>query len=444
LDIKVLIKNLVNKSIQGNSLRANFLWAFWGNAVNGLCQWGILIVLARLGVPETVGKFTLGLAITAPIMMLAHLDTGKLQATDSKDEFLFQHYYGLVLLNTIIALLVITVLIFLLGYRGETAIIIFLVALFKAAENISFVFYGLFQQREKMKYVASSLFIKAPVSLAVIAIVLKITGSLMISVLCFSFVWIITIFLYDMKAAQNTLKSKREGNDKLFIASENNAHLLQPVFSKAHLISLTALALPLGISLTISSLSVNLPRYFIEHNIGLYELGIFSAISYLTVIGGRFIVTLSQSLSPRLAIYYANNNHAQFISLLKKQCFIVLAIGLSGILLAFFFGRPFLNLLYGQVYAGYTNLFFWVMVYAAIEYLSSLLRNVLIIARLTRTEMIYRLLSLVGLVIMCIMLIPRLALLGAVYAQLISTLIYFAGCMITVFYVTRTLMRQGH
>lgn len=429
----------LNNLLYGSSLRANFIWAFWGNAVNGLCQWGILIVLARLGSPEAIGKFTLGLAITAPIMMFAHLDTGKLQATDSKDEFFFQHYYGLVLLNTIIALLIISVLITILGYRGEVAIIIVLVALFKAAENISSVFYGLFQQQEKMKYVALSLFTKAPVSLVVITLGLIITKSLVISVSCFSIVWLITIYFYDMKAAKNTLREKKECNDKLLFASKNNVHLLHPVFSKAHLISMAALALPLGISLAISSLSVNLPRYFIENSIGLYELGIFSAISYLTVIGGRFIMTLSQSLSPRLAVYYDNKDHTKFTKLLKKQCYLVLIIGLSGILLAFFFGRPFLNLLYGPAYASYANLFVGVMVYAAIEYLSSLLRNILIIARLTKTEMILRLLTLSSLVILCMLLIPRMALLGAVYAQLFSSAIYFCCNMIIIFNIIKKL-----
>ncbi|MGI8856402.1 MAG: hypothetical protein ACR2JW_11675, partial [Thermomicrobiales bacterium] len=52
------------------SLRANFSWTFVGNVVYAACQWGMLVVLAKLGSPEVVGQFALGLAITAPVIML--------------------------------------------------------------------------------------------------------------------------------------------------------------------------------------------------------------------------------------------------------------------------------------------------------------------------------------------------------------------------------------
>ncbi len=44
------------------SLRANFSWTFVGNVVYAGSQWGMLVVLAKLGTPEMVGQFSLGLA----------------------------------------------------------------------------------------------------------------------------------------------------------------------------------------------------------------------------------------------------------------------------------------------------------------------------------------------------------------------------------------------
>jgi hypothetical protein len=49
----------------GLSLRKNFSWTFVGNVVYAACQWGILVALAKLGTPEMVGQFTLGLAVAA-------------------------------------------------------------------------------------------------------------------------------------------------------------------------------------------------------------------------------------------------------------------------------------------------------------------------------------------------------------------------------------------
>src|SRR5262245_17210531 len=57
------------KRLQPLSLRRNFSWSFAGNAVYAGCQWGMLMVMAKLGSPEVVGQFALGLAVTGPITM---------------------------------------------------------------------------------------------------------------------------------------------------------------------------------------------------------------------------------------------------------------------------------------------------------------------------------------------------------------------------------------
>ena len=53
------------------------------------------IVLAKLGSPEKVGQFTLGLAMTAPIFMFATLRLRDVQATDTNQEYLFGDYFAL-------------------------------------------------------------------------------------------------------------------------------------------------------------------------------------------------------------------------------------------------------------------------------------------------------------------------------------------------------------
>ena len=62
------------------SLRANFSWTFVGNVVYAGCQWAMLVVLAKLGTPEMVGQFALGLAISGPVIMLANTGYRRLGA----------------------------------------------------------------------------------------------------------------------------------------------------------------------------------------------------------------------------------------------------------------------------------------------------------------------------------------------------------------------------
>ena len=42
------------------TLRINFLWTLGGNVVYAASQWGILVVLAKLGTPQMVGEFGAG------------------------------------------------------------------------------------------------------------------------------------------------------------------------------------------------------------------------------------------------------------------------------------------------------------------------------------------------------------------------------------------------
>jgi hypothetical protein len=71
----------------------------------------MLVVLAKLGSPEIVGQFTLGLAVTAPVVLFTNLSLREVQATDAKHQYLFSDYLGLRLLLTGLALVAITVII---------------------------------------------------------------------------------------------------------------------------------------------------------------------------------------------------------------------------------------------------------------------------------------------------------------------------------------------
>src|SRR5271157_5932336 len=78
--------------LKGLTLRGNFTWTFAGNVVYSRSQWGMLMVLAKLGSPEMVGQFALGLAVTTPIIMFANLQLRGVQATDARREYRFGHY----------------------------------------------------------------------------------------------------------------------------------------------------------------------------------------------------------------------------------------------------------------------------------------------------------------------------------------------------------------
>ncbi len=76
-------------------LRENFAWTLAGSAFYHACQWGVLVVLARLEDAETVGRFALALALSAPVMIFANLHLRAVLVTDAGGEHTFAEYLGL-------------------------------------------------------------------------------------------------------------------------------------------------------------------------------------------------------------------------------------------------------------------------------------------------------------------------------------------------------------
>ena len=77
------------------SLGKNLAVTFPANLLYSACQWGILVVLTKVGSKELVGLFVLALALTAPVFVCASLKLREIQATDLTGQFRFGDYLGL-------------------------------------------------------------------------------------------------------------------------------------------------------------------------------------------------------------------------------------------------------------------------------------------------------------------------------------------------------------
>jgi O-antigen/teichoic acid export membrane protein len=159
------IPNIPHSGITPLSLRTNFLWNFAGNAIFGACQWGMLMVIAKLGTPEMVGKYSLGVAICLPVVMFSNLQLRVIQATDAKNQNNFGDYLGLRLITFTLSLLIIAGIVGVSGYQQETALVILVIGLAKGFDSISDIFYGLAQKYERMDRIAISLMLRGPLSL---------------------------------------------------------------------------------------------------------------------------------------------------------------------------------------------------------------------------------------------------------------------------------------
>jgi O-antigen/teichoic acid export membrane protein len=414
------------------TLRRNFSWTFTGNLIYAASQWGMLVVLAKLGSPEMVGQFTLGLAVTAPVIMFTNLQLRGIQATDAKGDYVFSDYLGLRLIGTGLALLIIAGITLKAGYRWETSLVILAIALAKAFESISDVFYGLIQQHERMDRIAIALMIKGPLSLLLLAIGVSLTGSVVGGAIGLAMAWGLVLFGWDIRNGRLILKNSshgREGEDLLVADAEpaKSQNPLYPRWEGKTLSKLLWLALPLGFVMMLISLNTNIPRYFIERYLGERELGIFAAMSYLMVVGQMVVSALAESATPRLAKYYAAGNGNAFLRLLLKLTAIAALPGGAGVALALVAGKQLLTFLYQPEYAQYVEVFVLLMVAAGINYTFAFLGYGRTAARYFLIQAPLSCLVTSASAITCFWLIPQAGLKGAAIALIVGAIVEAAS-----------------
>jgi O-antigen/teichoic acid export membrane protein len=428
-----------NKDI---TLRRNFSWTFIGNLIYSGCQWGMLVVLAKLGNPEMVGTFTLGLAVTAPVMMFSNLQLRDIQTTDAKNHYLFNDYLGLRLITTGLALPIILWITLATGYKGETAIVIILIGFAKGLESISDVFYGLLQKHEKMDRMAVSVMMKGPLSLLMLSIGTYISGSVVWGVVGLVIAWACILLIWDIPSYRwliNKFTSEGEIPDSL------EGKTAKPRWQLGTIRKLIWLSLPLGLVMMLISLNANIPRYFLEQSLGKKELGVFAALAYLIVAGNMVVSALGSAARPRLAKYYAGGNVSAYQKLLLQLVAIACLLGLSGILVAWVAGGQILTIVYQPEYAKYTELLIWLMVTAGIGYVSSFLGEGMTAARYFRTQIpLFIIVTSTSAIASC-WFIPRNGLKGAAIALMIAEIVRIIFTLGVIFHAVHRIQRyQTH
>lgn len=392
------------------SLRHNVAWTGLGTIVYSACQWLILVVLAKASSPETVGQFSLGLAITGPIMMLASLNLRSIQATDARGEFPFGAYFSVRGATTVAALLFITGMALIGPYSDETRLVILMLAVAKAIDAFSDTYYGDLQRREHMAHIGISQATRGVTSIIALALVMTLTQDIVLASAALALSSAAILLVYD-----------RHGRP----ADAPGLLAYRPKWSE--LMRLTIIAAPLGIVLLLISLNANIPRYFIQAQFGEHDLGIFSAMAYITVGAGLVSNSLGQGASPRLARYHAEGDYAAFRALLWRLLGITALGGALLTLAVLVAGPTILTLLYTSEYAESSDVFLWLAIGTAIQLPTSILGFGLTAAHRRAVQAPFFVFLTAILTLACFLLVPAYGLVGAAVALTLTNVVQFLG-----------------
>jgi len=405
------VSNPHSKSL---SWRVNVLWTSAGTLVYAAGNWAVLCLIAKLGSPEMLGQYALGLAVTAPVLMLAQMNLRAVLATDARGEHCFRDYWKLRLNGTLIGLVAIVALAA-IGHDGKTAAVIVAVGLSQAVEGVSDIYYGLMQRHERMDRITVSLIWKGALSLIATGLGIWATGSVLWGIAAMFTGRLLVLVFYD---------AARGSRD--FVAAEPR---IESSFREAaaRQLSLLWLAAPLAAVMLLNSLCTNMPRYFVDHYLGVRELGIFSAAASLVSLGNTMVNAIGQAVTPRLAKLMAWEGRQKFASFSFGLMGFGAALGVCAVACAVLLGPWVIRLMFRPEYAQHNGLLVLLMVAGGVGYVASMAGYAVTAARSFQPQApVFALATLVTLAA-CAWLIPGRGLPGAALAVCISSAAQLAG-----------------
>jgi O-antigen/teichoic acid export membrane protein len=404
------------RKASGPTLRSDFFWTFFGNGIYAACQWAVLVLLAKTGSPEIVGRYALAVAIATPVITFATFQLRSVQVTDIREQHSFRDYLGFKTWTMIAAMIVLTIICFAFRYPVASAALIEILGIALAIEALSDVYYGRMQSRHKMDRIAKSMIARGLLSVTAMAIVFWLTKNLPLALLAIVACRVAVMLSYDMRVC-----------DLVDSGDKARSGVFQPAFKWDVQLTLLKTAFPVGLVSVLLALNTSIPRYFIAWSVGPRELGIFSALAFFQSTGNTVVGALGQAAFGRLAREFADGNTQKFMAILVKLTCAGLGLGLVGVVVASVAGKQILGILYRPEYGERANLLTYLMIAAGMGYLSQFFGYAVTAARIFVAQI--PLSFIVGLTLTgtCYMWVPRFGVVGAIWAIATTMLVQLLG-----------------
>lgn len=301
--------------------------------------------------PELVGSYAFALLINAPVFMFLDMQLKNIYLT--ADESMKDDLFKLRLLTISVGLFYsIIIALFFPSYFH----FIIIVGLIKSIDLIIDFNIGVFQDNYDFNKAGFGLFLKAFLSLFGYLIGVFIFSSVKVGLLFVILIKILNLFIYDYKYIKRP-RLQKFSFIQIFHHSKNYY--------------------PLGFVLLLLSLNANVPRFFIENKIGVYELGIYAAIAYFMTSGRTVFNSLIESFFPILRKHFKSDRY-RFNKTLILVLISIIVLCFLGAIVGYFFAEELIILFYSDEYLE-MNVFYILLASLFIYFFAKLIDLLLIL-----------------------------------------------------------------
>lgn len=375
----------------------SFSWLVLGNVTLAASQWGILVLLARLGSAEMVGTFGIANALVTPVFMFAKMRLGDVMATTPQGESI-RPYATLAAAMAMGAVGVAVALSAGIGYGAGTLLIITLIAVAKMGEALSDFAQGGLLRARAVAAVGRSAMRRGVLPLLGVAAGLGLGRTLatgMVGYLCG--------YLVSMLLDGAVLR--REASTG-FAAGDRTSVSVRRVL---------ALSLPLAFVASLSAIASNVPRYGLEAFAGREAVGIYTTIfTSLAAINVLNDALVKSNVAELTEAYHADVRH--FLRRLTRLALMSLGIAAFALLVSVGAGEVLLRLVFGAPFDAYADVLVISTVAVTAGLLNAHVKKVLLIMRRMHVQLGIILVSLAAGAVVAWSLIPAYGVVGGAWS----------------------------
>ena len=282
-------------------------------------QFAILILLARVLGPNDAGEYSLALAVTAPVFIVASLGMRTVYLT-LRTQVQVQHYESLRSLTVGFAIVVSIGASFL--FPSNVAIIVAVVACSKAMDSYNDLYGAILQKAHRIRVTVLTSTIVSVVQVVALGISLKMHLNMALALVASTLCYIVALTLFMRPVCMRILQKSQNGE-----RSERSKHPW---------IEITRVGLPTGISFGLIALLSTMPQYFLGWTSKTADVGRYATLMYLVVAIEIVLNALSQSWIPVGRRLEESNSlsRVRVILVAVKWDVITLPLAVLGILVA--------------------------------------------------------------------------------------------------------------
>jgi O-antigen/teichoic acid export membrane protein len=399
---------IIQPASSARRVKRNVAWNLAGSAAYALGQWLQLVILAQLDGARAVGAYAFALAFTAPVMVFASLCLRFLLASDAGRSYSFREYLSVRTATTVAAMVIIATLAWATGAAHGAWAVLAPVAVMRAADAISDIHYGLWQQRERMGVIACGMVINSAASVALMVLAVSSGGDVSDAAVAAAAGSVAALIFVRVRTV-----SDRELRFALSTAAEP--------LEWSRVGRLSRDAAPLGFTILLGSLQQNVPRFFVQGYGGAAALGVFAAAGQLTATADLVGSALAAAAVPRLGAHRAGRDLRSFSEVTRTLLATGAVVGVMGIALSMVAGEWFLVHLFGPEFAAGAPLLVVLSAAASMALLASLLGYALTAARIISLQPVLLTITVGVLTALSIVAVPRWGAIGAAWALVIAT-----------------------